>query len=301
MIRYDALMARIEAGETILIDGGTGTECELRGVPMLPNAWNGGASLSHPDILRGIHTDYLDAGARIIITNTFGTSRHALEDAGVADDFYGYNRRAAEICVEAREEAGRDDVLIGGGISNWIWTDRRPSAEEFRQATEVQAKALRDGGADLIMLEMMIDVDLMNATIEGSLTTGLPVWVGLTVGSEHGLNEDDVVRLRGGEPLVDALGALAGRPVDVLTIMHTDVDLVDGALDVVERGWHGPIGVYAHSGQTDDGTWAGVKPFGAAEYADYTRRWLERGVRVIGGCCGTTPAHVEAIRTYIAN
>ena len=141
MIRYDTLMARIEAGETILIDGGTGTECELRGVPMLPNAWNGGASLSHPDILRGIHTDYLDAGARIIITNTFGTSRHALEDAGVADDFYEYNRRAAEICVEAREEAGRDDVLIGGGISNWIFhgSPAHRLDEITRNSFEVQA------------------------------------------------------------------------------------------------------------------------------------------------------------------
>ena len=83
MNRYDKLMARIEGGEQIVIDGATGTEIERRGVPQLQDAWNGGGALSHPNILRQVHEDYILAGAQIIISNTFATLKTALRDAGV--------------------------------------------------------------------------------------------------------------------------------------------------------------------------------------------------------------------------
>ena len=69
MSRYSTLMNRIEAGEQVFIDGATGTEIERRGVPQLKNAWNGGGALSHPEILRGVHEDYIRAGADIVICN----------------------------------------------------------------------------------------------------------------------------------------------------------------------------------------------------------------------------------------
>ncbi|MGB0385433.1 MAG: homocysteine S-methyltransferase family protein [Ardenticatenaceae bacterium] len=75
-------MQRIHHGERILIDGATGTEVERRGVPQLDNAWNGGGALTHPDIVRQIHEDYIGCGAQIVISNTFATARHVLRDAG---------------------------------------------------------------------------------------------------------------------------------------------------------------------------------------------------------------------------
>ena len=104
----DRLMDRLGAGELVVIDGATGTECERRGVPKLDGAWNGGAALSHPDVVRQIHRDYLEAGAELIIANTFATHRHALELAGVADDFVAYNRRGVELAVQARAEVAAD-------------------------------------------------------------------------------------------------------------------------------------------------------------------------------------------------
>ena len=71
MSRYDELMARLDAGERILIDGGTGSEVDRRGVPPLDLAWNAGGALSHPDVLRQIHRDYLELGAQVVISNTF--------------------------------------------------------------------------------------------------------------------------------------------------------------------------------------------------------------------------------------
>ena len=83
MGRIERITDRLRSGQRIVIDGGTGTELERRGVPKLENAWNGGGTLSHPDVLRQIHIEHIEAGAEIIISNTFATSRYILESAGV--------------------------------------------------------------------------------------------------------------------------------------------------------------------------------------------------------------------------
>ena len=110
MSRYDRMMGRIRAGDCILIDGATGTETQRRGVPQLENAWNGGGPLSHPEIVRQIHAEYLLSGAEIIISDSFATHLHALVAAGEADRFEEYNRRAIELAVEAREKTGREST-----------------------------------------------------------------------------------------------------------------------------------------------------------------------------------------------
>jgi|GEM_PF-5080965 len=94
MIRYDKLIARLHKGERIIIDGATGSEAERRGVPTLDDAWSGGGNLSHPDIVREIHEEYIRVGAEIIISNSFATTRHALRDAGIEAQFESSNRRA---------------------------------------------------------------------------------------------------------------------------------------------------------------------------------------------------------------
>jgi len=76
MNRYHALIQRLHNGDRILMNGATGTEIERRGVPMVDNAWNGGGAMTHPEIVRGVHEDYIRCGAQIVISNTFSTSRH---------------------------------------------------------------------------------------------------------------------------------------------------------------------------------------------------------------------------------
>ena len=102
MNRYDLLMQRVARAEPILLDGATGTEIEHRGVPQLDGAWNGGGALSHPDIVRQVHADYIDIGTDVVIANTFATHRSALKKAGVDADFDAYNRRGVELAIEAR-------------------------------------------------------------------------------------------------------------------------------------------------------------------------------------------------------
>ena len=289
MVRYEALVTRLRAGETVMIDGGTGTECERRGIPQLENAWNGGGAISHPDIVRAIHQDYLEHGAELIISNTFATSLHALQAADKGNQFDEYNRAAVELAIEARNASNRPNALVAGGISYWSWTGHHPPLSEIEASSAQQAVVMRDAGADLLMLEMMIDIDRMLTTLAAAQTSGLPVWVGISCVP----NSDAVMTLWNGEPLVDAVAALADSNVPLLSIMHTDVKYVEACLDILQDHWHGMTGVYAHSGTSVDGKWVFHDTISPKDYTEYCQSWMKRDIHVIGGCCGIRPDHME--------
>ena len=296
MNRYQRLMQRIEAGERILIDGGTGTEIERRGVPQLENAWNGGGALSHPEVLREVHEDYLQLGAELVISNNFATHWYALADAGETDRFEAYNRRGVELAREARERTGKADALVAAGISSWSWTGNHPALEDLQSAAEKQVAFLADAGAELIILEMMIDIDKMTALLATARATGLPVWVGFTCDAPH----DGRVLLRNGEPLVDALAVAAAGGADLVAIMHTEVEYIDACLDEVASHWSGPFGVYAHSGVFEGDRMSFDSTISPEDYCTYARGWLDRGARVIGGCCGIEPRHIKQLAGVVA-
>lgn len=297
MDRWTPLMNRIANGERILIDGATGTEIERRGVPQLDNAWNGGGALSEPDILRDVHEDYLRAGAEVVIANTFATHRHALRDAGVEDQFEALNRRGVEIAIEARDKAETPHALVAGGLSYWRWLDGWPDTDELPAATREQAAIMASAGADLLMLEMMSHLDLMAIMLPAARTSGLPVWVGLSCKAD---SDGKMVLYRDNTPLREALAFLSDQKVPLINIMHTEVHDVARCLDVVDKHWSGPVGVYAHSATWIDNVtqFEGTIPPNA--YAGEARTWLDRGVQVIGGCCGLGVEHIKALRPLVA-
>ena len=297
MSRYSKLMTRIESGEQVFIDGATGTEIERRGVPQLDNAWNGGGALSHPKILREVHADYIRAGVDIVISNTFATLKSALRDAGLDKDFEVYNRRGVELACEARTALRADTVVIAGGISHWSWSGKHPTEEELFDNAAEQAGIMSEAGADLIMLEMMSKIEPMIAVLDGAQRCGLPVWVGLSCK----LDSEGIPRLYdsdqtiGEQPLADAIHVLKGRQVPLINIMHTEVSYINECLDVVEEIWPGPVGVYAHSGDYIGGKWIFNSVISPEDYAAAAEGWRNRGVRVIGGCCGVGPTHIHAL------
>ena len=293
--RYYNLMQRIAAGECILIDGATGTEVERRGVVKNKKIWNGAGALSDPDIVRQIHQDYLRHGAEIVISNTFGNSRRALENAGLGQQFEFLNRRGVELAVEARERAGKPDALVAGGITHWVWTGVKPTQDELYSGVAEQAAIMKQAGADLLMLEMMVDIPRMLVTLEAALSSGLPVWTGLSCE----LKADGVMHLLEGEPLVEALPELQDKQAPLINLMHTEVKYIDECLDIVRENWSALVGVYAHTGRPIDSDWVFDDTISPEDYAQAARHWLDRGVQVIGGCCGIRPEHICALREIV--
>ena len=294
--RYQKLMSTIEQGAAVLIDGATGTEVDRRGVPKLANAWNGGGNLSDPGVVCEIHQDYIRAGARIVISNTFATHRHALEGAGVGEDFVAYNRRAMELACEARVRLEADDVLVAGGMSHWDFIEPKPSIAKLRTDAGEQAAIMAEAGAELLMLEMMVEISRMKTLLAAGLETGLPVWPGLSCK----LDDDGNVILLHGESLADAVAAICEHDVALINIMHTDVNVVDQCLDVLDACWDGLVGVHAHSGSQPRQDWEFDTVISPDDYAQYVKGWLDRGVCVIGGCCGVGPAHIERLSSIEA-
>ena len=291
--RYQNLINRMQTGERILIDAATGTEVERRGVPKLEHAWNGGGTGTHPEIIRQIHADYIQAGAEIVISNTFATARHVLQDAGAEDQFEHLNRRAVELAREARDAAGADAVLVAGGISNWSFTSNRPSLPELRQNIQDEAAIMAAAGADLLMLDMMVDIPRFEVTLAGAQSSGLPVWVGFSCD----FNEDGQVKLWEGDLLEDALAIAKKHDVPLVNIMHTEVQYVEACLDVLAEHWDGLIGVYAHSGDIVERDWVFDGVILPEPYARIAHDWLDRGVNLVGGCCGLGIGHIERLKT----
>ncbi len=295
MGRYDRLMDRIASGERILIDGATGTEIERRGVPQLDNAWNGGGAMSHPEILRTVHEDYLREGAEIVISNTFATHRSALRDAEVEDQFEFLNRRGVELAIEARERKRLPDVLVAGGISYWSWAGNWVEPDDLRADAEEQASTMARAGADLLMLEMMVDLESMLGILEAAQSSGLPVWVGLSCRPD----ETGAMSLLRGGTLAEALRVLDGRNVPLVNIMHTEVDDIDACLEIVNNHWQGPVGVYAHSARWKGQAGIFDNTIPPSDYAVCAKSWLEQGVQIIGGCCGLGVDHIRALKPLV--
>ncbi len=286
--RYDVLMERLSRGGRLLIDGATGTEIERRGVPMIENAWNGGGALTDPDIVRQVHEDYIRHGAQLIISNTFSTARHVLEDVGLSDQFEFLNRRSVELACEARENMNAPHILVAGGITHWSFTGNDPSNDQLRKNITDQAAIMAAAGADIIMLEMMSDIERLLILLDASQQSGLPVWVGFSCQ----IDGQGVVRLLDGPTLAEGIAAIQAKKVPLVSIMHTEVDDIDACLDVLAGSWSGPIGVYAHSGHFVDPNWIFNDTISPEDYTAAAGRWLDRGVQIIGGCCGIGIEHI---------
>ena len=292
------LIERLSRGQTILLDGATGTELQKRGAPMNHAVWSATATLTHPEILRQIHVDYILAGAKIIISNTFSTSRHLLAQAGMATDFPRLNRRAVEIAREARERAAQPGVYIGASISTENFEFNPPAIEQARSFFKEQAGIMAQAGADLILLEMMRDVEYTQAAIEAASSCGLPVWVGFSCQVDP---TGEVRMWERNETLAHVIQNLDLPGEDCLiSIMHTLTEDVEPALEILQRAWSGYSGVYAHSGKFTMPNWQFIDMISPEEYAAAASGWLAQGAQMVGGCCGIGPDHIRALNDLIA-
>jgi S-methylmethionine-dependent homocysteine/selenocysteine methylase len=291
------LHARIRAGATVLLDGGTGTELERRGVPMNEKGWCGDAMFGHADVLRDIHEDYIRAGADVIITNTFATARHTLEPIGLGADVQRANRLAVEIACEARERAATHDVAVAGSVSDFI-TDRNDrkwlSDARLRATYGEQTEILAQAGVDLLALEMMQEPEIAVPAIEAAVATGLPVWVGCSC--RRAPDDGRLVLFdypqRDFRELLDAILAL---PVGVIGIMHTEVPHVIHGIEMVRERWSGPMAAYPECGYFTLPNWHFVDIISCDDLVEEARDWQDKGVQIIGGCCGIGPEHIAAL------
>ena len=287
----------LHRGDILLIDGGMGTELQKRGVPMNEVVWSGAAVLTDPDIVRAAHEDFILAGANVIITNTFGSTRQMLEPAGYGDKIEVVHRDAVRLACQARDNVAENPVAVAGSISSEphnFYRDGFLSPDKELAAYREAAGLLADAGVDLIALEMMVDAEHSVRALQAALETELPVWLGVSCRkSEDGrivsFDHQDI-------EFSAILDALIPMGPSVVNIMHSEMDAIPEAIEMVQQRWSGPIGVYPESGYFTQPHWKFVDIIQPADLVTEALGWVGAGVRLLGGCCGIGTQHIEALR-----
>ena len=283
-------------GQRILIcDGAMGTMLHAAG-SSLDRALSE-LNLSNPGLVRTIHESYIGAGADIILTNTFGASSLRLAAQGFGDKVKEINLAGTSIAAQSREAAERP-VLIGGSVAPAVTSSqrRRISAAERVDALHEQITALTNGGVDLIVLETFGYLEeLAEAVTVAASVSSVPIVAQATFASDG--------RTLGGESPDEVATALAGLPVAVI---GTNCTLgPQGALSIVEglaARTNLPVSAQPNAGlprRLADGRFE--YNVDCAYFARYARRLVEAGAVIIGGCCGTTPAHIQAAAAEVAD
>lgn len=281
-------------GEGILADGAIGTELYSRGV--FVNRCFDELNIANPSLVKEIHKSYLDAGAGLIETNTFTASRAALASHGLEDKTSEINRRGAAI---AREAAG-GDAYVAGSVGPISWTKKGAAtmtADEMRPIFREQIIALEEGGADVIILETFMHLEELHIAYQAAREAcKLPIIAQVSLkylgenldDSFEGLLPEDVATT------IDSWGA------DVLGVNCCDgpqgvFEAMKRMSEVTDR----PLSAMPNAGlpKMINGR---LLYLASPEYlAEYARRYAQIGVALIGGCCGTTPAHIKEMKKFL--
>ena len=301
--RYKKFLEVLHSGETILLDGATGSELENRGIKM-DNSWCATASLEF-DILKQIHKDYINAGAKIITTNTYASNRMILEVAGVEDKFEEINLTAINAAIQAREECGRDDVLVAGSLSHQIpYEDAFRSQEEkdkyikkltpeyFQKSFDELASFLADNGCDFILLELMYRPDRIDIIFDSASKVGLPVWAGFS-----SRNKDGLIALTTDYEysFKKMISNVKHHKLDAVGIMHCDISVIEESIKELKEVYNLPIMAYPEVAVFNFPHYDMSNVIQPNDYLVEAKKWKNAGAQIIGGCCGTTVEHIKVL------
>lgn len=282
---------KLVAAAPIVTDGAWGTQLQQRGLPVgtCPDAWN----LTAPEKVEQVARAYVEAGSRIVLTNTFGANRFILARHDLAEKVAEINRSGVEI---SRKAAG-DEALVFASIgpSGVMLMMGDVGEDELQAAFAEQAEAMADAGADGIVVETMADPAEAKLAVAAARATGLPVVACMVFDS--GANKDRTM-----------MGTTVEQAAEQLTAAGADAigsncgQGIAGFVEICRRlkaATDRPVWIKANAGLpevVDDRTVYRQTP---AEFAGYVPGLIEAGASFVGGCCGTTPEFIEAVRRIL--
>ena len=285
------LLSRIKQSP-VLCDGAMGTLLYSKGIFI--NRSYDELNLSQPDLIRGIHHDYLQAGAEIIETNTFGANSFRLARHSLADKVRDINRTGARL---AREAAKSFDVWVAGSVGP-LGTRIEPlgktSFQEARDAFREQIEALVEGGVDLLILETFGYLEEIHQAIQAAreVAPSVPLVAQVTI-------DEDGNCLDGSDPETFA-PKLAEWGADVIGCNCSvgPVAMLD-AIERVRAATSLPLAAQPNAGIPRSVDGRNIYLCSPEYMASYARKFVAAGVRVVGGCCGTTPDHIRVMKSAL--
>jgi homocysteine S-methyltransferase len=288
----------------LVLDGAVGTELERRGVSTARPLWSAAALDSDPRTVLTIHRDYVRAGADIIVANTFRTNVRTLRAAGMFERGPELNRAAVNLAWWAPRlerlrlrEISRPphDILIAASLApteDCYSPQRVPELSVLYKEHRKTLAWLKVGGTDLIWIETMNTVREARAAARAAKNAKLPFVLSFVL-QENG-------DLLSGEPLQEAVAAVERFNPLALGLNCIPPDGITAHLPRLRRATTRPLAAYAHinNPQPTPG-WSFSQSATPDQYARQVKRWLDLGATIVGGCCGTTPDHIRAIREVV--
>jgi S-methylmethionine-dependent homocysteine/selenocysteine methylase len=278
----------------LLIDGGVATELERGGIPVAAPWWTTGALATEEKrhVLREIHAAYLAAGARVISANTFRCNRRALDELGLDGAGRAWMVHAAVgVAIAARNEASDAGTLIAGSmapVEDCYRPDLVPPDDELRGEHRWLATEMLRAGIDVVLIETMNTTREARIALEEVQTLGGRAWVSFVCGAD--------ARLLSGESVADAARAVESDGAEAVLVNCTPVLATELSLAVIGEACDGPVGAYPNLERRGRRSDEGPEAFAATLV-----RWHdELGASILGGCCGTRPEHVAALRDRLA-
>jgi len=288
-------LERLHSGKPVLSDGAMGTMLHQRGVSF--SGCFDQLNLTQPEVVVSIHREYIAAGSHMIQTNTFGANRFKLNQHGLLDDLKVINTAGVELARRAVKESGKDTLIAGdiGPLGVRLAPFGRVQLEDARAAFAEQVTILADAGVDLILIETMTDLYEVVEAIKASreVAPHLPVIASMTFTRDNRtLLGDPPAKVARG---IHAAGAdvvginCSGGPNQLLNILNQMKDaLPDRYYSIMPNaGWPEQV-----EGRI-------MYPAGPGYFGEYALSFWQAGANVIGGCCGTTPAHIAAMATAL--
>ena len=280
-------LKRLSQERILVADGATGTTLQQAGLPpgAAPERWN----LENPDAIRTLHQRYVEAGADVILTNTFGGSRPRLEMEGLGDQVHAINLAAARL---AREMAG-DQVLVLGDMGPTGQLMVPMGTLTYDDAVAVfaeQAAALAEGDVDAILIETMSDLNEAKAAVEGARqATDLPILATMSFDT-HGRTMMGVRPADAAKELwamgVAAVGANCGRSLE---------ENLEAIRQMREALPNATLMAKPNAGLPHMEGMQSVYELTPETMAEYARQYAALGVKIFGGCCGSRPDHIHAV------
>lgn len=284
-------LERLNGGEILVADGATGSNLQKMGLK--PGKPPEDLIIDDPDTILKLASSFVEAGSDIILTCTFGGTRMRMKDSKYQDRTPEVNMRAAEIARKAASK--RTDVLVAGSmgpVGALIEPYGPLKAEDVRATFAEQAKALAEGGVDFLLIETMFSFEEATAAFEGAKSvTDLPIVVSFSYDrgtrTMMGVKPKDVIK-RYSEMGAALVGANCGTTLENMEAV---------VKEYAATAPNFPLWVKPNAGvpHMDIKTEQGVYDMTPEDMANYAKKYVELGARVIGGCCGNTAEHIAAI------
>jgi S-methylmethionine-dependent homocysteine/selenocysteine methylase len=285
---------RLVNGPPLLLDGALGSELDRRGVDVSLPLWSAGALLNDPALVLEVHREYTEAGADIIVTNTFRAQQRTLAKADIAEPAAALASVAVHLARAAVTAAGSQAFVAGsmGPLEDCYQPNLVPDAAALDREHAEVAQSLAAVGVDLLLVETINTAREAVAAARAARATGLPVLVSLVCDAQG--------KMLSGEDPGEVAVSLTDIGVDGVLINCAPAPDLLRALRRIADATDLPTGGYGNVGHADEeGGWVNTDAVDPKAYALHAADWLDAGARIIGSCCGTTPAHTNALRILI--